>query len=409
MKDKKVFQHTLKNGLRIIVDEMHDVQSCTVAIGCGTGSINEKKEENGISHFLEHMAFKGTKTRSAFDIASEVDAFGGNMNAFTSVEKTVYYIKCLAEHLPKSMDILADILLNSTFKKAELEKERGVILQELAAVMDTPDDLVFDLYKQKAYGDTPYGRTILGPKKNIESFRKENFVQYIANQYVPENIVVSVAGNVKAGNVFQMAEKYFSKMPSGKVKQLAKKPKYIGGEMIKKNNTLTQTQFMLGFSSIPIYDEKYYIAAVSAAVLGMGMSSRLFQKIREKLGLCYTITCFTEAFQHTGLMTIYSGTSPENVAKLEKAIYQELERATKDIAESELAKVLEQYKSGILFANESTSSRAQKGISNLLTFKRYIQPAEIIKNVEKITISDVQNFIKETMQNPYTKVIYGNV
>jgi predicted Zn-dependent peptidase len=401
--------HTLKNGLRIIVDEMKDVQSCTVAIGCGTGSFNETKEENGISHFLEHMAFKGTKKRTAFDIAHEVDAFGGYMNAFTSNERTVYYIKCLANHLPKSMDILADILLNSTFKKAELERERGVILQELAATLDTPDDVVFDYYKEATYGDTPYGRTILGPAENIKSLQKENFTNYMKNQYVPSNMVVSVAGNVKSKDVIKMAEEYFGKISDSKMAQDTKKPKYIGGEVIKKNKSLTQTQFVLGFESISIHDKNYYVSAVSAAVLGLGMSSRLFQNIREKLGLCYTISCFSENYKHAGLFSIYCGTSPKDISKLEKAIEQELEKATQDISKAELSKILEQYKSTLLFGNESTSSRAQKGISNLLTFDRYLDAEEIIANVEKIQTTDVQNFIGKIIKAKRTKVVYGNV
>jgi predicted Zn-dependent peptidase len=355
------------------------------------------------------MAFKGTKKRTAFEIANEVDAFGGNMNAFTSNERTVYYIKCLAGHLPRSMDILADILLNSTFKKVELERERGVILQELAATLDTPDDVVFDFYKEQTYGNTPYGRTILGPAENIKTLKKEDFVNYMANQYVPSNMVVSVAGNVKAEDVIKMAEKHFGKMEEGKLKQATKKPKYIGGEMIKKNESLTQTQFVMGFESVAIHDKEYYVSAVSSAVLGMGMSSRLFQNVREKLGLCYTISCFGENYKHAGLFSIYCGTSPKDVSKLEKAIDEELKKATQDISKEELSKVLEQYKSAILFGNESTSSRAQKGISNLLVFNRYINPEEIIDGVEKITISDVQNFIGKISKNPSTKVVYGNV
>ena len=402
-------QHTLKNGFRIIVDEMKDVQSCTASIGVGTGSFNETKEQNGISHFLEHMAFKGTEKRTAFEIANEVDCFGGSMNAFTSNDKTVYYIKSLNTHLEESVDILADILLNSTFDEVELERERGVILQELAATLDTPDDIVFDYYKEQAFGDTPFGRTILGTEENIKSFQKKDLQQYVHSQYVPENLVFSVAGNVDSQKVFDLGEKYFSTMQVRNVSQNVLEPKYIGGENIVKKDSLTQVQFVMGFETIPFNHQNYYIASVASAVLGRGMSSRLFQEIREKMGLCYTIACFYEAYQFSGMFSIYSGTSPENLHKLEEALPRELARATQDISQFELAKVLEQYKSSILFANESTSSRSQKGISNLLSFGRYVENDEIISKVEGITIENVQSYLANLLQGESTKVVYGNV
>ncbi len=401
-------QHSLKNGLRIIVDEMRDVQSCTVSVGVGTGSFNETKEQNGISHFLEHMAFKGTEKRTAFDIANEVDCFGGSMNAFTSNDKTVYYIKSLNTHLEKAVDILADILLNSTFDEIELERERGVILQELAATLDTPDDVVFDHYKEQAFGDAPFGRTILGTEENIKSFQKHDLQNYVHSQYVPSNIVFSVAGNVDAQKVFDLGEKYFAQMEVREVAQNVLEPKYIGGENTIVKDSLTQVQFVMGFETVPFNHPNYYIASVASAVLGRGMSSRLFQEIREKMGLCYTIACFYEAYQFSGMFSIYSGTSPENVHKLEEALPRELLRATKDITQFELEKVLEQYKSSILFANESTGSRSQKAISNLLSFNRYIDSSEIIAKVEAITVGDVQGYLSNLIQGRLTKVIYGN-
>ena len=402
-------QHTLANGFRIIVDEMHDFESCTVSIGCGTGSFNENEKQNGVSHFLEHMAFKGTQNRTAFEIANEVDCIGGMMNAFTSCDKTVYYIKCLKSHLAQSTDILADILLNSTFDETELERERGVILQELAATLDTPDDIVFDYYKNQCYGDTPLGRTILGSENNIKSFQKKDLQSYIASQYVPENLIFSVAGNVNSDEVFSLGEKYFSKIPQGKIKNSIPLCNYIGGDKIISNKTLTQVQFVTGFESIPFTHPDYYTASVASAVLGKGMSSRLFQEVREKLGLCYTIACFYEAYKSSGTFTIYSGTSPENVPQLEETINKELIRASQDITQDELAKILEQYKSSILFASESTSARSQKAISNLFAYNRYISSSEVIAKVEEISINNVKNFLKNLVSNKKTKVVYGNI
>lgn len=405
-----IYQKTLHNGIRIIVDEMHDVKSCTVAIGFGTGSINETKAQNGISHFLEHMAFKGTERRSAFDISHEVECFGGAMNAFTSYDKTVYYIKAQSIHLEKCVDILADIILNSTFDEAEIEKERSVILQELASSLDTPDDIVFDLFKQQAYGDTPLGRTILGSQENIKSFTKQHLQEYIQNQYTGHNMVFSVAGNVSHQNIFDLAEQYFGTMPTKQPKQGVEHSKYIGGRQAHAKNDLSQVQFMLGFETIPCTDPQYYTASVASAILGKGMSSRLFQEVRERLGLCYTIACFYESYSNcAGMFSIYSGTSPEDTQKLEDAITKELLRATKDITKEELSKVLEQYKSSIIFSDESTSLRAQKGISNLLTFNRYIPEDEIISKVGAITVDDIQNYILQTVGTDKTQVMYGNI
>lgn len=402
-------QKTLANGVRIIVDEMQDVASCTTSIGFGTGSMNETKKQNGISHFLEHMAFKGTKTRSAYKIAYEVDCFGGAMNAFTSYDKTVYYIKSQAQHLEKSVDILADILLNSTFDETELERERGVILQELSASLDTPDDVIFDIYKDAAFGDTSLGRTILGPEENIKSFSRQELIDYFENQYTSQNMVFSVAGNVKAQDVFALAEKYFGQIPNKKPKQPAQISPYIGGNEVRKKEDLSQVQFILGFETVPLTHEDYYIASVASAILGKGMSSRLFQEVREKHGLCYTIACFYEAMPQYGLFAIYSGTSPQDLSKLEETIDFELQKATTTISNEELSKVLEQYKSGVVFAQESTSGRSQKGISNLLSHQKYITNDEILEKVAKITTNQVQDFIKKTISTKRTKAVYGNV
>ena len=237
----------------------------------------------------------------------------------------------------------------------------------------------------------------------------KDFYAYIENQYVPSNMVLSIAGNVSPHEVFDLAAKYLGNMKPSSKKQGVLPPIYQGGILTKLKEDLSQVQFVMGFESIPFVDEKYYIASVSSAILGRGMSSRLFQEIREKHGLCYTIACMYEAQKEAGMFTIYCGTSPKDVEKLEEATIIELQKATRDITQKELGKVLEQYKSSILFGNESTSSRAQKGIANLFAFNRYIPADEIIQGVEKISIDEIQSFIKETTAGEITKVVYGNV
>lgn len=399
---------TLENGFRIGTDAMKDVETVTVSLAIGIGSRFEEESQSGISHFLEHMAFKGTEKRSALEIAKEIEMVGGYMNAFTSRENTVYYVKVLKEYLPLAIDILSDIIQNSIFSSEEIERERGVILQELASGEDAPDDVVFDYYYETLFKEQPIGRPIIGNKKTISAFQKEDFQNYIGTKYNAGNMVLAVAGNAEHGKVVDLATKFFTKLKKAEVvKSLS--ANYVGGEFIKANKELNQVQFVLGYKGFSLFDDKIYALKIANNVLGGGMSSRLFQEIREKRGLVYTVSSFESSFSDTGIFGIYAGTSPEKVSELKEVINSELLKITGEIEDEEVHKTMTQIKAGLLMSQESTSARSQRLASNILVRNRYVPNEEVISNFANVTKNDIQNVMQEVNASLQTLVIYGNV
>jgi predicted Zn-dependent peptidase len=399
---------TLHNGLRVASYKMDDyIQTVTISIGVYVGSRNENEDENGISHFLEHMAFKGTEKRTYLQIAKEIEDIGGYMNAFTSKEKTVYYVKVLKEDLEKGVDILSDIMQNSIFDKEEIEKERGVILQELSSSIDTPDDIIYDYFMETAFPSQPIGRAILGSEETIKSFKKQDFVNYITSKYNASNMVLSAAGNVDHEKFTALADKYFTKLKNGS--SVVKKPaKYEGGFLAKENKNLSQVQFTMGFKTCSYNnDDKYKLSVLNTILLG-GMSARLFEEVREKQGLVYTISDFSSQFSDCGVFGIYAGTSPENLEKLTQAICKELKRATTDITTEELETTLAKVKASKLMSLESTTSISHKLISDLLIFEREIPFKEVLSKYQSITVEQIQQFLSEILEKKdLTISVYG--
>jgi len=378
---------TLKNGLRLAVDEMKDVETVSVGVFVNTGSRNEMPEINGISHFLEHMAFKGTATRSARQIAEEFEGIGGRINAYTSKEKTVYYAKVLKKHAEFAVEFLADILQNSTFDSVELEKERGVILQEIAMTNDTPDDIVFDYFQEAAYPKQALGRSILGPIKNIKKFGRDHFVDYIGKQYNYHNICVVAAGNIKQSDLIKWSQKYFTKLGTSKIK--ASEPaKYIGGEF-RKEKKLEQVNLVIGYKGYSYLDKNNYSAQILAMILGGGMSSRLFQEVRENRGLAYSIYAFNYTHQDSGIFGIYAGTTPDKANELIAATKSEINKICEKISDKELERVRTQFEASLLMAKESTSGRMQKLGGDILAYGRIISDKEILEKVLAVKKSDV--------------------
>ncbi len=378
---------TLKNGLRLAVDEMKDVETVSVGVFVNTGSRNEMPEINGISHFLEHMAFKGTKTRSARQIAEEFEGIGGRINAYTSKEKTVYYAKVLKKHAEFAVEFLADILQNSTFDSVELEKERGVILQEIAMTNDTPDDIVFDYFQEAAYPKQALGRSILGPVKNIKKFGRDHFVNYIGKQYNYHNICVVAAGNIKQSDLVKWSQKYFTKLGTAKIK--ASEPaKYIGGEF-RKEKKLEQVNLVMGYKGFSYLDKNNYSAQILAMILGGGMSSRLFQEVRENRGLAYSIYAFNYTHHDSGIFGIYAGTTPDKANELIAATKSEINKICEKISDKELERVRTQFEASLLMAKESTSGRMQKLGGDILAYDRIISDKEILEKVLAVKKSDV--------------------
>jgi len=388
---------TLPNGLRVACDEMHEVESVSVGVFVNTGSCNETVEINGISHFLEHMAFKGTKKRTARQIAEEFEGIGGRINAYTSKEKTVYYAKVLKQHAEYAVEFLADILQNSTFDKVELEKERGVILQEIAMTNDTPDDVVFDYFQQTAFPDQAMGRSILGPEKNIKKFKREDFSKYIGRQYNYSNMAVVAAGAVKETDLVKWSKKYFTDLGSAKVKPV-EKAKYQGGEF-KKEKKLEQVNLVLGFEGISYLDKNYYTSQILAMILGGGMSSRLFQEVRENRGLAYSIYAFNYAHHNAGLFGIYAGTTPDKANELIVATYDEMKKICEKVSDVEMQRVKTQFEASLLMAKESTSSRMQKLGSDILSYGRIISDKEVMEKISVVKKTDVTNFAQKIFNN----------
>ena len=399
---------TLNNGLRIVNEYMPDIESVSVNVWIHTGSRNETKQNNGISHFLEHMAFKGTTSRNTQQIAEDFDDIGGIVNAFTSISNTAYYTKVLKEHTERAVELLADIIQNSIFTQEEIEKERQVILQELAMTKDDPSDIINDYFSETAFANQPYGRSILGPAKNIKKFTKYDIISYIENQYKTEDIVISFAGKLENEDAVKLAKKYFTKLNVGKNK-LPQKAVYTGGYFLKSKK-LEQTQLIMGLESCSIFDKDYYTAGVLGMILGGGMSSRLFQEIREKKGLCYRIGASNGSNNDTGILEIYSAVSPEKTNETIKSIITELKKITDKISKEEFNRAIVKFKSSILMGKESNTNRSQKNASQILTRNKIISTEEIIEELEKININMVKDFMGKILSKSQpTIAILGKV
>jgi predicted Zn-dependent peptidase len=372
----------LDNGLRVAVDEMESTQTVCVAVFVNTGSRNETESNNGVSHFLEHMAFKGTKTRNSKQIAQEFDDIGGRINAYTSRERTVYYAKVLKKDAKFATEFLADILQNSTFDEEELEKERGVILQEIAMTNDTPDDIIFDYFQQTAFPNQALGRSILGPEDNVKKFKSLDLKNYIDKQYNNSNIAVVASGNIKREEFIKYVEDSFGSLSNNKIED-SDVGKYKGG-YFKKEKDLEQTNLILGFNGISYNDDDFYKCQMLASVLGGGMSSRLFQEIREKRGLCYSIYAFNYANIDSGSFGIYSATNPKSANELIKVTLSELNKITKSITDEELDRSKSQMTAGLLMSSESNNNRSQKLGNDILSYGRIRDYDELTDEVSHI-------------------------
>ncbi|WHA05536.1 insulinase family protein [Candidatus Bandiella numerosa] len=397
-----------QNGLTVATDTASDFESITVSVLVKNGSRNENQQNNGISHFLEHMAFKGTSTRTARDIAEEFDMIGGYFNAYTSRTSTVYYAKVLKDDLEKATDILTDIILNSTFAKEELEKEREVILQELCMTRDTPDDIVFDYFQETAFKDQPLGRSILGTEEFIKKLSREELCDYFKNQYSTKNTIISAAGNFDADKFNDMVDDRFKNFQTKSVSKY-EKANYSGGEL-RVSKDLEQNQFLMGFEGLSYLDENFYDLQILAIILGGGMSSRLFQEIREKRGLVYNISAFSSSYSDCGIFGIHSALDSKNINLLIDLIIQELLSVTEKIDDMEIERAKAQVRSNLLMSMESTTSRAKKLCNNFAMFGRYISNDEILKKVNDVSVGSLKKIARQILSNNnITITTLGNV
>ena len=374
---------TLANGLRVVSDDMPRVETASVGVWVGVGARAETAEQNGVSHMLEHMAFKGTASRSARDIAEAIEDVGGHLNAYTSREQTAYYARVLGADVPLAVDLLGDILQRSTFDPVELERERGVIIQEIGEVQDTPDDLVFDLLQEAAYPEQSVGRSILGTVETVSGFSRESLSGYMGRHYAADEMVVAAAGKVDHRQLVDLAERQFGDLKPGTPQTLSA-AEYRGGEM-RCNRKFEQVHLTFGFPGVSFLDERFFAMQVMSTILGDGMSSRLFQEVRENRGLAYSVYSFTAALMDGGMFGVYAGTSPEQADELVTVIADQVRRMSDGPETREFARARAQIKAGTLMALESSSGRVEQMARQLQMFGRIIPLDEIVERIDAVT------------------------
>ena len=399
--------HSLKSGLTLITDYIDTVETVSVGMWNKVGARNEHENVNGVAHLLEHMAFKGTHSRSALEIAKEVEMVGGAVNAYTSREITAYYMKVLKEDITLSIDIISDILQNSAFDSGELDRERGVILQEIGMYLDTPDDVVFDKWQEVAYPNQPMGRSILGSSEIIKTISRDQVEAFMKSYYRPEKMVFSVSGNFNENNVIELIEKHFHNLPQGS-EDHSPKAIYHGGEF-RQDKDLEQVNIILGFEGVDFYSDLYYPTAVYSAVLGSGMSSRLFQEIREKRGLVYSISSYTSSFSDSGIFGVYAGTGQKEVMELVPVLCDQLNIDASQFTTEELQRAKAQFKSGLLMGQESTSRRCRSNASKYLMHNRLISHEEMISEIDKVQLGDLEKARKNILKSNITLSSIGPV
>jgi predicted Zn-dependent peptidase len=378
----------LPSGLTVVTERMERVETVSFGAYVAAGSRNERPEENGVSHFLEHMAFKGTERRTAAEIAEEIEAVGGHINAYTAREQTAYYVKVLKEDTALAADIIGDILTHSTFEPEELERERGVILQEIGQANDTPDDIIFDHFQEAAFPAQPLGRPVLGTEDGIRSMPRTMLTGYMKRHYAHSNLVVAAAGKLEHEAVVELVKQHFADLPAEPPPPKAD-ARYRGGEF-REARDLDQVHIVLGFPSIGFGDPDYYPTLLLSTLLGGGMSSRLFQEVREKRGLVYSIYSFTAPYQDGGLFGIYAGTGESEAEELMPVTLEELRKAQSEVTEAELSRARAQVKASVLMSLESTGSRCEQLARQLQVFGRVIPTAETVARINAVTPEDVQ-------------------
>jgi len=388
---------TIANGLRVVSETMPRLQTASLGVWIDVGARYEAPEVNGVAHMLEHMAFKGTRRRSARAIAEEIERVGGSLNAYTSREHTAYYARILADDIGLAADILADILQHSTFDPAELEKERHVVLQEIGQVKDTPDDLVFDLLQDASYPDQPMGRAILGPESIVAEMPRKALVDYMARHYGPKRMVFAGAGKLEHGYLVELAERLFGELPAAEG-QSAQPARYSGGQRLEHRPDLEQVHLCLAVEGLPYHHPDHFALQVLSTALGGGMSSRLFQEARENRGLCYSIFSFASAYADTGQLGVYAGTDPADVPELLKVVADETRALIDAPDEEELARARAQLKASLLMGLESCSAVSEELARQLLCFNRRVPVEEIVAKIDAVDTAGVRRLGQELLE-----------
>lgn len=380
---------TLKNGLRVISDPMPGLETAAVGVWVDAGARHETTAENGISHVLEHMAFKGTARRSALQIAELVESVGGHLNAYTSRDQTAYFARILKDDVPLAVDILGDILLHSSFDQTEIIREKEVIVQEIGQTYDTPDDIIFDHLQEVSYPDQPIGRSILGTVGKVRGFDRSMIAGYMKNHYLAPKMVLSASGAIDHDAVVALAEQAFDGLPATGKTDMAP-AHYTGGEY-REERDLEQVHYALSVPGVSYSDDDYYAAQVLSGLLGGGMSSRLFQEVREKRGLCYSVFSFSTSYTDTGTFSVYAGTGEDHIKELSHMLTDELLRTSEGIGLAEVERAKAQLKSSLLMGMESPASRSEAHARQMLIYGRVLSTSEISESIDAVTVADTQN------------------
>ncbi len=402
---------TLGNGVRVITERMDHVRSVSLGVWIRTGSRREIGDESGISHFIEHMVFKGTRNRSAEDIARSVDSIGGGLDAFTAKEMVSYNTKVLDEHLPLAFDVLADLVLNPLFREEDIEKEKGVILEELKMEADNPEYLLHEIFSSNFWKDHPLGKPILGTKETVQGFRRERIHEYYSRYYSPSNILITAAGNLKHERLVDLVRERFEDLsPNGRI--APDTPPVPHARLVFRNKTsLEQTHLYLGVPAYPFPHELRFACYALNAVLGGGMSSRLFQNIREKQGLAYAVYSELSMYRDAGCLAIYAGSALESAGKVIESIMKELrEMKESPVPEDELRRAKDHLKGSFMLGLESTFSRMSNLARQELYFERFFTLDEMLQSIEEITAGQLQRIAQEFFDPRHiTLTMLGNL
>jgi predicted Zn-dependent peptidase len=401
---------TLNNGIRVISERIPYASSVSIGIWVANGSRHERRESNGVAHFIEHLLFKGTDRRSSLDIAREIDSVGGVLNAFTSREYVCYYAKVLDKFLPRAVDLLTDLFLFSTFDAEEIEKERRVVLQEISMMEDTPDDLIHDLFHQHFWQGHPLGMSILGDVESVSGLTRDAIVQYKDQMYRGDDIIVCAAGNLKHDDLIRLLEHHLSSVPAGNGRVASALPVYQRRiELVEKD--LEQVHVCLGLKGVQQNHPKRYDAFIMNAILGGSMSSRLFQEVREKSGLAYSVYSYIASHADAGSLVVYAGASPDNSAELLEIMLRELSRfKTEPVPEAQLEAAREQLKGNLLLSLESSDNRMSRLAKNEIYFGGPLPLSEIMKSFDRVSSESIQLLANELLDNAtLTLVMLGRI
>jgi predicted Zn-dependent peptidase len=411
---RNIRRQKLPNGLTVITEQMQHIRSASIGIWLQTGSRDEDAEWNGISHFLEHMVFKGTSHRTAEEIARQVDSIGGNLDAFTAKECICFNVKVLDEHIPTALDILSDLVLNPTFDAADIARERGVILEEIKMDEDNPDYLVHEIFTQNFWKDHPLGKPILGTKETVKRFERAPVVDAYAHRFAPGNIIVSAAGNLDHDRFVELVTAAFEHMKpakNGKNGFHSPVPKIVSRIILRNKKALEQVQLCLGVPAHPIAHEKRHAGYILNTLLGGGMSSRLFQNIRERQGLAYSIYSDLNPYRDTGCLAIYAGTSLASASKVVQSVVSEFRNLkSTPVPEEELKRSKAQLKGSLMLSLESSTARMSNLARQEMYFDRFYDLDELIEKIEAVTAEDLSDLANEFFKTESVAVtVLGNL